>query len=374
MHIVEMRHRGGVLGAAMAQIKAFLPLCTLLAALAFMLSTARADDMDGWCAQVKKASSIVICSDPELRQGAIARNKLFEAAREKLGPEVYRALTENQSRWIKSYTARCGVAIDDPPPTLPIAQSVIDCYRRESRARTAYLATRLSEPNPLASMPASLPTAEQAFGPPPQANSPAASWKAPDTPWKAAQDQWKKCLTDSAVRLADQPESAAIVAEAAIGSCGKSETDFMQASIESGALTYTGFMEIRRLATDQLLARVMAIRQARRDAVGAAVAAHPGKYFDDLARWLACTRDAAIALAAQPEPAQTVADAALASCLEEEGAHQRSAGLSNDQLDEIKRKLVAPRTLAEVMAVRAARAKLRQHTPPTKPATNYDRM
>jgi uncharacterized protein YaiI (UPF0178 family) len=40
-------------------------------------AAARADEMDGWCAQVKKASSIVICSDAELRQQAIARTALI---------------------------------------------------------------------------------------------------------------------------------------------------------------------------------------------------------------------------------------------------------------------------------------------------------
>lgn len=77
--------------------------------------------MDGWCAQAKKASSIVFCSDPELRQRAIARNQFFETARGKLSPEAYKVLTDDQSRWIKSYTARCGVSIDDPVvPSLPI--------------------------------------------------------------------------------------------------------------------------------------------------------------------------------------------------------------------------------------------------------------
>jgi hypothetical protein len=58
-----------------------LPLCAPAVVLACRPSVAVADEMDGWCAQVKKASSIVICSDAELRQQAIARNKLFDAAR-----------------------------------------------------------------------------------------------------------------------------------------------------------------------------------------------------------------------------------------------------------------------------------------------------
>lgn len=130
-----------------------LPLCALAIAVVCAPSGAQADDMDGWCAQVKKASSIVTCSDVDLREQAIARNKLFEAARAKLSPAAYRELVADQSRWIKSYTAACGVSVDDPPPPMPIPQSVIDCYRRASRARTAYLSDYLSVPNPITSAP-----------------------------------------------------------------------------------------------------------------------------------------------------------------------------------------------------------------------------
>src|SRR5260370_26749589 len=115
-----------------------VPFCALLAALACKPSVTHAGEMDGWCAQATKASSIVICADAELRQQALARNKLFEAARLKLSPEAFKALNDDQSRWIKSYTAQCGVSIDGPAPSLPISQNVINCYKRHSRARTAY--------------------------------------------------------------------------------------------------------------------------------------------------------------------------------------------------------------------------------------------
>jgi hypothetical protein len=130
----------------------------LLGALLLSAIGARADEMDGWCAQVKKASRIVICSDAELRQQAIARNQFFEIARGKLSPEIYKVLNDDQSRWIKTYTARCGVSIDDPGvPSLPIPESVIECYRRESRARTTYLAGRLGVAAPSIPATASAP-------------------------------------------------------------------------------------------------------------------------------------------------------------------------------------------------------------------------
>jgi uncharacterized protein YecT (DUF1311 family) len=120
-----------------------LPFCTLLAVLGSEAGTVKADELDGWCAQVSKASSIVICSDAELRQQAINRNELFETARQSLSPIAYKALSDDQTRWVKAYTARCGISIDGPVPSLPIQQSVIDCYKRESRARTSQLAARL---------------------------------------------------------------------------------------------------------------------------------------------------------------------------------------------------------------------------------------
>jgi len=47
-----------------------LPLCALLTTLASGMGIGHADELDGWCAQAKKASSLVICSDAELRQQA----------------------------------------------------------------------------------------------------------------------------------------------------------------------------------------------------------------------------------------------------------------------------------------------------------------
>src|ERR1700682_5052478 len=111
----------------------------IFTALAIGTMSARADDLDAWCAKATKASSIVICSDPELRQQVLARNKLFDTAQLKLNPDEYKALNADQTRWIKSYTARCGIGLDDPVSTSPVPATVIQCYREASRARTAAL-------------------------------------------------------------------------------------------------------------------------------------------------------------------------------------------------------------------------------------------
>jgi hypothetical protein len=114
-----------------------------LPALLFPTNASASDDISGWCAKVTKPSSIVICTDPELRRMALARNVLFAEARNTLTPEAYQILLDDQWRWIKNYTRICGVASDGPTPLTPIAQNVIDCYQRAGRERIAYLTAYL---------------------------------------------------------------------------------------------------------------------------------------------------------------------------------------------------------------------------------------
>ncbi len=82
---------------ALRQLRAGCRLLAGAGVAAFMAGsvTAHADDLDSWCSQVEKASSIIICSDPELRQQAIARNRLFEIARQTLSPAAYKTLSED---------------------------------------------------------------------------------------------------------------------------------------------------------------------------------------------------------------------------------------------------------------------------------------
>jgi uncharacterized protein YecT (DUF1311 family) len=250
------------------------------------------DELEGWCAQAKNASSIVICSDDELRRQAIARNKLFEAARGKLSPEAYKALSEDQSRWVKVYTARCGISIDDPPPSVPIRQSVIDCYRRESESRTAYLAQRLSQPNPVTSLP------------------------------------------PASLRPTPLP----------------SETDVLKPPADLSPPPSTD----REIANDALVRAGMP-----RPIVGAASA------------WDACTESAVNTFVDQPEPARTVAEAAMATCVWEKANYMLAAGIHDPASVE---DAWIPHLIARVMAIRAARAKLQQEVPKASPAINRNRM
>jgi uncharacterized protein YecT (DUF1311 family) len=332
-------------------------LAIVLAVVAAAAGAARADEMDGWCAQVKKASSVVICSDPELRQQALGRNKLFEAVREKLSPEVYKALTADQTHWVKAYTARCGISTDGPVPTLPVPPAVIDCYRRESRARTAELTSRFSGST-------TIPPSQSSVG---ESSAAAAI---------AAGRSWTECLFAAVDALSAQPEPARTVADAAFGSCLQEEGKYRSA-IKAATDRAGLFEEIKtETITPKVLARVMASRRAQQDAGTKGTTASPPSAASDadLDKWIQCTLIAVDALADQSEPAQTVANAVFGSCLNEQLAYQKSARLSDQQLEADKTAILAPRVLAQVMAVRAARTKLRKENPETKPAIDYNRM
>lgn len=222
-------------------------LLLTLAGLVVVASPARTDELDAWCAQVKKASSVVICSDAELRQQAAARQHFFDKLRQTLSPETYKTLMAEQTRWVKLYTANCGVPIDGTVPALPIPQSVIECYRQASRARNAWL---LTEYGPQSSQ----PTASSI--PAPQVPAAPAPRKAEG---EAAMNAWYECLNNAVDTLAGQPEPARTVAEAAFGSCTDREAAFKDA-------LRTDWDSIAKLKAEtvrsQMVARVMAIRAA----------------------------------------------------------------------------------------------------------------
>jgi uncharacterized protein YecT (DUF1311 family) len=112
----------------------FLALVILLLPVA-----AQADEMDDWCPKQTKASSVVICSAPELRALAVIRNSQFAVARRDLSDQDYNKLLESQERWIASYTAECGVPAEAPAPRLPVSRDILDCYYQKGASRIAEL-------------------------------------------------------------------------------------------------------------------------------------------------------------------------------------------------------------------------------------------
>lgn len=103
------------------------------------------DELSGWCDQVKKASSIVLCADRDLRQMVLIRNKIFADARTTISPDAYKHLLAEQTQWVQTYSSFCGVPPDGPEPSQPISSTVIDCYKREAQKRIADLVSRLGQ-------------------------------------------------------------------------------------------------------------------------------------------------------------------------------------------------------------------------------------
>jgi hypothetical protein len=85
-------------------------------------------ELDGWCAQAKLPSSIALCSDPELRQLAIDRNRAFDAAHARLSADAYRALLRDHKGWIRAHSTACGIG-ETTAPVLPLAPDTLSCLK-----------------------------------------------------------------------------------------------------------------------------------------------------------------------------------------------------------------------------------------------------
>jgi hypothetical protein len=106
-------------------------------------------ELDSWCAQAKLPSSVALCSDPELRELAIQRNKAFETARYRLSVDAYNALLRDQNGWVRSYSTSCGIS-GTQPPALPLSAETLGCLKRAGQARVEYLWSYVAggSPNP----------------------------------------------------------------------------------------------------------------------------------------------------------------------------------------------------------------------------------
>ena len=109
-------------------------------------ATVHADELDGWCPQVKLPSSIALCSDTELRALAVERQHAFNEARSRVGESGAPTLLADQNAWVGSYPKACGLA-SDSPPSLPLSSQIQQCMAKAGRARIAYLKTYGTSPN-----------------------------------------------------------------------------------------------------------------------------------------------------------------------------------------------------------------------------------
>jgi predicted aspartyl protease len=118
-----------------------LPVAALAASLLLLFGTksARAFECDG----VTLPSSLVICSDPELRTIADERQQVYSGLWARLNADQQKTLRTDQNQWVRSYATECGVPPNALPP-LPPTPSIIECFKRAGLARIAFLQSYLT--------------------------------------------------------------------------------------------------------------------------------------------------------------------------------------------------------------------------------------
>jgi uncharacterized protein YecT (DUF1311 family) len=118
-------------------------LAPALVLIGCLSSSAQADVLDGWCAQVKLPSSVALCSDLELRALAIERQRTFDATRARIGETQFPNLIADQNAWVATYPNACGLALDAQPP-IPLPPQIEKCMASAGREEPASLSRDLT--------------------------------------------------------------------------------------------------------------------------------------------------------------------------------------------------------------------------------------
>lgn len=201
------------------------------------------------CANPKPPWDIVVCSDTALQKLADERLTAFNDAKARLSPEQFQRLREDQNAWVHSYSASCGIRANRAPPS-PIPIEIVECFRRAGEARLAYLQSYGSEDG---SSPSRSPREDH-----PTPTAPTISQRGEKT-----LDAWIDCLHDAATSLAVQPEPARTVVDGALGTCGKYEIAFFNATVKTGEIDRPGFERAKDGAIKNMIGLVMRGRAAR---------------------------------------------------------------------------------------------------------------
>ena len=96
-----------------------------------------------------------------------------------------------------------------------------------------------------------------------------------------------------------------------------------------------------------------------------------------LLNWHVCVKHAVDVLYDQLEPANTVATAAFATCVEYELAFAKAAGGGScgvEWANGVKDRVLIPSAIAQIMALRAAQTHKPTHHKAARPAIDYNRM
>jgi uncharacterized protein len=185
------------------------------------VTPSRADGLDLWCQGSITALNIAICTDNDLRAGAVQRLHAFDDAKARLTPDQQKTLAADQNGWAMSYGQSCGVHADTAP-SLPIAPSVKECLAHAGQARLAYLRSygtpTASSPSPPAANPSLSVSNPEATSPAPATDTASTAQQPATLPAPANE---APSASAPAVSLPSSPDPKSAAAGTSAGSsCG----------------------------------------------------------------------------------------------------------------------------------------------------------
>jgi hypothetical protein len=215
----------------------------------------RGDGLDQWCQGSITALNIAICTDNDLRAGAVQRLHAFDDAKARLPADQQKTLAADQNGWAISYPQSCGLHAD-VPPTLPLVPSVKECLAHAGQARLAYsrsygtpAAANPSPPTANTGVAASAPEPAS-----PAANTAAASTTPQPAPSPASAND-ASSSSAPALSLPSSPDTKAPTAGAApASSCGPAYTRASANPFSGNHIPALGTLQGETMAASLLLA------------------------------------------------------------------------------------------------------------------------
>lgn len=295
------------------------------------------------CTKAKAPMALLICADPELSRVDLAFNQAYWALMEELDDAGRRRLKQEDNAFLDGVVARCGLGRDGGLSAE--TWRARDCVKREYEAKRAQWIGELSDP---------------------------------DASEEATRALEAHIALERKLRQLGFLTTPQVAPEGVYGPATRNAIE--------------GWQEARGRETTRVLGNKDALALQREGAepppqqqppptAERAPGAPTAPWQSAMNAWYGCLREAVVALASQPEPAQTVADAAFGSCTKAEAEFQSAAKLDWDAVEKIKADTVRKQVIANVMALRAATDKLREKPTPSqggspepKPAIEYNRM
>lgn len=90
------------------------------------------------CRKPGVPAEYVVCSDHALIKLVEKRREVYRVVHDRLPKKQQRALYADHWHWLNAYPERCGVG-KHGKPSMPINPAIVACFKREMKARIAYL-------------------------------------------------------------------------------------------------------------------------------------------------------------------------------------------------------------------------------------------